>query len=59
MTTNEFTRAEIEWAEGILAQPSYTMANGKTSHQVAHEVLCAALDRRIETGRIDAYGNWA
>lgn len=58
MTTNEFTKAEIEWAQGILAQPSYTMANGKPSHQVAYEVLCKALDRRIETGRVNAYGHW-
>lgn len=59
MTTNEFTKAEIEWAQGILAQPAYVMANGKPSHQVAYEVLNQALDRRIETGLISAYGEWA
>jgi len=58
MTTNEFTKAEIEWANGILAQPVYVMPNGKPSHQVAYEVLNQALDRRIETGLISAYGEW-
>lgn len=59
MTTNEFTKAEIEWAHSILARPSYTMPNGKPSHQVAYEVLNRALDHRIETGLISAYGQWA
>lgn len=58
MTTNEFTRAEIDWANSILAQPVYTMPNGKPSHQVAYEVLNRALDRRIETGLISAHGRW-
>ena len=58
MKTNEFTNAEIEWAQGILAKPSYTMPNGKPSHQIAYEVLNQALDRRIEIGLISAYGEW-
>ena len=58
MKTNEFIAAEIEWAQGILAQPVYTMPNGKPSHQVAYEVLNQAMDRRIETGLVNAHGQW-
>lgn len=59
MTKQEFAKAEIEWAEGILAEPEYTMANGKSSHVVAYEVASAALDRLVEMGRVTAYREWA
>lgn len=58
MTSAEFNRAEIDWANGILAQPAYTMPNGKSSHQVAYEVKAKAIDRMVEAGRINAFGQW-
>ena len=58
MTSSEFNKAEIEWANGILSQPEYIMPNGKPSHQVAYEVKAQAVDRMIDTGRINAFGQW-
>ena len=48
MTANEFTRAEIDWAQSILAKPVYTMPNGRSSHEVAYEALNNALDRAVD-----------
>jgi len=58
MTNKEFSNAEITWAEGILAQPAYTMPNGKNSHAVAYAVLNKALDRLPTTHQVNAYGQW-
>lgn len=56
MTTNEFNRANVAWAENILAQPEYTMPNGKSSHQVAYETLHETVDAMVDTLRINAWG---
>ena len=58
MNSNQFNAAEVKWANGILAQPSYVMPNGKPSHQVAHEVLAGVMDRLVERGTVNAYGQW-
>jgi hypothetical protein len=58
MQPAQFNRAEMDWARNILAQPCYTMPNGKPSHQVANEVLCRVMDRLAARGTVDAYGRW-
>ena len=58
MTPKQFDRATTEWARNILAQPCYTMPNGKPSHQVAYEALNETADRLIERGTVTAYGDW-
>jgi hypothetical protein len=58
MTSAEFNRAEIEWADNLLSQAVYTMPNGKSSHQVAYEVKSKALDRMISENRLAADGRW-
>ena len=59
MTSAEFNLAELAWADSILAQPAYTMPNGKSSHQVAYEVKAAALDRMIEQNTLTVDGRWS
>lgn len=58
MTNKEFSSAEVAWAKNILAQPAYTMPNGKDSHAVAYEVMSKVLDRLPKTHRVNAYGQW-
>jgi len=58
MTKAEFNLAEKSWAERILSAPVYTMPNGRRSHDVAYEVLNAALDRMIEENSLTAWGSW-
>lgn len=59
MTKSEFNKAEIDWAKAILSAPDYKMPNGRSAHTVAYEVMSKACDRRLETGLISAYGEWA
>lgn len=56
MTNVEFIRAEIGWANGILARPAYVMPNGRDSHDVAQEVKDAALDRAVDFTEYTADG---
>ena len=58
MTKAEFNLAEKSWAERILSAPVYTMPNGRPSHDVAYEVLNAAIDRMIEENPVTVYGRW-
>ena len=58
MTTNQFSRANVAWAENLLEQPEFTMLNGKSSHQVAYEVLNETLDAMVDTLQVNAYGEW-
>lgn len=59
MTLSKFNLAEIKWADALLAQPAYVMANGRSSHDVAYEVKAAALDRMIEQNTLTADGRWS
>jgi hypothetical protein len=58
MTNSEFHQANIDWAKKLLSQPEYTMPNGKSSHQIAYAELNKAIDARLKTGRVDAFGHW-
>lgn len=58
MNSKQFDHANTKWAKMLLAQPCYTMPNGKPSHQVAYEVLGKVADRLIEHGTVTAYGDW-
>ena len=58
MTSKEFIQANITWANNLLAQPSYTMPNGKPSHQVAYEVLGESIDQMVDECSVDAFGRW-
>ena len=59
MTKQEFNKSEIAWAQNVLEQPEYNMYNGKSSHQVAYEVMNRAMDRMVEQNQITAYGQWS
>jgi hypothetical protein len=39
---------QAEWAEGVLSRPAVVYANGRSSHDVANEVLEAAEDGLID-----------
>ena len=58
MTNSQFNLAEKAWAEKILDEPSYTMANGRQSHDVAYGVLSAVMDRMIDENHLNAAGQW-
>lgn len=58
MTNKEFIQTNINWANKLLAQPSYIMPNGKPSHQIAYEVLNESIDQMVEQLSVDAYGRW-
>ena len=58
MTNSKFNLAEKAWAEKILFEPSYTMPNGRLSHDIAYEVLNKALDRMIDENRLASDGTW-
>ncbi len=58
MRQSEYNIAELKWADALLAQPAYVMANGRSSHDVAFEVKAAALDRMIEQNTLTADGRW-
>jgi len=59
MTKQEFNKSEIAWAQNILKQPEYKMPIGKSSHQVAYEVLNHAWDRMLDQNYVTAHGQWA
>jgi len=48
MTKSKVTLAEKTRAERLLSAPAYTMANGRDSHDVACEVLSAAVGQSFE-----------
>jgi hypothetical protein len=56
MTDSQFHLANLEWARGILAQPSYVMPNGRDSHEVVNEVADEAQDNLIDHARYTADG---
>lgn len=58
MTKSQFNLATIEWAKSILAQPAYTMPNGKNSHDVAHLELSKVMDRLHFENKVNAYGQF-
>ena len=58
MTNSQFNQAEVKWANGILAAPTYVMPNGKNSHDVAKDVISKAMNKMLDQNKLNAFGQW-
>lgn len=63
MTTYDFLKGQVSWAEGVLSAPAVTYPNGRNSHEVAGELIegyrTELEDYELEHGRWYADGTFA
>jgi acetylornithine deacetylase/succinyl-diaminopimelate desuccinylase-like protein len=53
---SRFHMGQIEWAKGILANPSVTWPNGRNSHEAANQVIEESEDALIDHIQVQVTG---